>query len=92
MVSTKAPRDQTINVRATRQQQQLIDRAAQASGKSRSEFILEAASMEAEHVLLDQTLFLLDDSAYESFSALLDNPPPPSESLRRLMQTPAPWE
>lgn len=92
MVSTEATRNQTINIRATQKQRQLIDRAARASGKSRSEFILEAASMEAEHVLLDQTLFLLEDSAYESFSALLDNPPEPSEALRKLMQTPAPWE
>jgi len=36
------PRDVTINLRANRRQRALIDRAAEATGKNRSDFVLEA--------------------------------------------------
>ena len=85
-------RDQAINIRASRRQRDLIDRAAQAVGKSRSDFMLEAASRQAEDVLLDRTFFSLDPQAFERFTALLDNPPPPMDELRRLLRRKAPWE
>ena len=85
-------RDQAINIRATRRQRDLIDRAAQAVGKSRSDFMLETASREAEHVLLDRRFFQLDAEAFARFNALLDRPPAPSDALRRLLKSRAPWE
>ncbi len=85
-------RDQAINIRATRGQRDLIDRAARVVNKSRSEFILETMSREAENVLLDQVYFRLDDDAYARFSAMLDAPPAPTAELRDLLNTKAPWE
>lgn len=85
-------RDLAINIRASRRQRDLIDRAAQTLGKSRSDFMLEAASREAEDVLLDRRYFHLDPEAFERFNALLDNPPPPTDQLRQLLRRPAPWE
>ncbi len=85
-------RDQAINIRASRRQRDLIDRAARAVNKSRSEFILESASREAENVLLDQVYFRLDEDAYARFIAFLDAPPEPTDELRELLNTKAPWE
>jgi len=85
-------RDQAINIRASRRQRDLIDRAAQLRGKSRSEFMLEVACREAENTLLDRTLFLLDDEAFDKFQAMLDNPPPPTDALRKLLLRKARWE
>jgi len=85
-------RDQAINIRATRGQRDLIDRAARVVNKSRSEFILETMSREAENILLDQVYFRLDDDAYARFSAMLDAPPAPTAKLRELLNTKAPWE
>lgn len=85
-------RDQAINIRASRRQRDLIDRAAHALGKSRSDFMLEAASRQAEDVLLDRTFFSLDPDAFERFTALLDNPPPSTDELRQLLHRKAPWE
>jgi len=89
---TSKARDQAINLRASRRQRDLIDQAAHALSKSRSEFILETVCREAEDVLLDRTFFRLDDEAFAQFSAMLDAPPAPSDELRELLQSKAPWE
>lgn len=87
-----ATRDQAIHVRAAARQRDLIDRAAHALNKSRSEFILETACREAQDVLLDQTYFGLDGEAFAQFSTMLDTPREPTDALRKLLRTPAPWE
>lgn len=87
-----ATRDTAINIRASRQQRDLIDQAAQTLGRSRSDFMLETACREAEGVLLDRTFFRLDRESYARFTDLLDSPPPPSDELRDLLSTKAPWE
>ena len=43
----------SINIRAKAKQRDLIDQAANSLGRSRSDFMLEAAYREAESVLLD---------------------------------------
>lgn len=85
-------RDRAITIRASRRQRDLIDRAAAALGKSRSDFMLESACREAEQVLLDRTFFRLDADAFARFQALLDQPPPPSPAVRGLLSREAPWE
>lgn len=85
-------RDQAINIRASRRQRSLIDQAARAVNKSRTEFILETASREAENVLLDQVYFRLDAKSYARFSSLLDAPPAPTPELKDLLNTKAPWD
>ena len=85
-------RDRTINMRVLPRLCELIDRAAEVSNKSRSDFVLDAARREAETVLLDRRLFLLDELAYRKFVDLLDAPPRRNEKLRQLLATKAPWE
>ena len=81
-----------INLRADEKRRALIDRAAAATGKNRSEFMLEAACREATTVLLDRRLFDLDAKTYRRFLAALDKPPAPNPKLRRLMASRPPWE
>ena len=85
-------RGETINLRASRQQKTLIDQAAAALGRSRSDFMLDTACREAEAVLLDRRYFVLSDEAFERFTAMLDKPPEENPKLRRLLETKAPWE
>jgi uncharacterized protein (DUF1778 family) len=87
-----AVRGETINLRASQRQKSLIDRAAEALGRSRSDFMLEASCREAETVLLDRRYFALSDEAFKRFTAMLDKPPATSPKLRRLFQTKAPWD
>ena len=88
----RASSKETINLRVSAEQKALIDRAAARMGKTRTEFMLSCAREAAENVLLDQRLFLLDDSQYEEFVAILDEPVEPSEALRKVLSTPSPWE
>jgi uncharacterized protein (DUF1778 family) len=85
-------RDININIRAKRTQRDLIDQAAEILGKTRSDFMLETACREAEDVLLDQRVFVLDAEAFAKFQALLDAPPADNPRLRALLATKAPWE
>ena len=85
-------RDTPINLRASQKQRALIDRAAEALGKNRSDFMLDAACREADSVLLDRRLFVLDDKTYRRFTEALDAPPADNRRLRRLLMTKAPWE
>ncbi len=88
----RGARDVNINLRANRKQRSLIDRAAQALGKTRSDFMLEASCREAESVLLDRRYFALDAETFKEFTAVLDSPPATNLRLRRLRTEKAPWD
>jgi len=85
-------RGETISLRATRKQKALIDQAAEALGRSRSDFILGTACREAEAVLLDRRYFTLPPAVFKKLSAMLDAPPKDNPRLRTLVETKAPWE
>lgn len=82
----------TINIRARQRQRDLIDQAAERLGRSRSDFMLEAACRAAQEVLLDQAFFTVDAGSFKKFQDLLADPLPPSDKLRRLLLTKAPWD
>ena len=82
----------SINIRAKARQRELIDQAAARLGRSRSDFMLEAACNKAEDVLLDQAFFAVNAGTFAKFQALLDQPLPATDKLRRLLTTKAPWE
>lgn len=88
----RTARDVNINLRASRQQRSLIDRAAEALGKSRSDFMLDAARREAESVLLDRRYFALDAEGFGAFMERLDAEPTDNPELRRLLGEKAPWD
>jgi uncharacterized protein (DUF1778 family) len=87
----KERRNVTINIRASAHIRDLIDCAASILGKTRSDFILETASERAKDVLLDQTLFALDDKQYTRFIKALDEPALPNDKLKKLLAKKAPW-
>jgi uncharacterized protein (DUF1778 family) len=85
-------RGETINLRASHKQKALIDRAAEALGRSRSDFMLDTACREAQAVLLDRRYLVLSEEAFRRFTAMLDKPPKDNLKLRRLLETRPPWE
>src|SRR5438067_1827408 len=87
----KEARGATINLRVSRGQKKLIDRAAQALGRNRSDFMLEAACREAEVVLLDRRYFTLSEGEFNRFMTMLDKPPASNPRLADLLKAKAPW-
>jgi uncharacterized protein (DUF1778 family) len=85
-------RDAVINLRARPEQRELIDKAAQLLGKSRSDFMLEAACDKAQAVLLDQVSFGLNAEMFRQFNKLLDAQPARNPGLERLMAVKPPWD
>lgn len=91
-MAQSATRTAPINLRALESQRSLIDRAASVLGKNRSDFMLETVCREAENVLLDQRLFMLDKTDFDAFMSALDAPVKDNPALRNLMTRKAPWE
>jgi uncharacterized protein (DUF1778 family) len=85
------PRRETLNLRVPPAERTLIDRAAQSTGKTRTDFILEAARRAAEEALLDRAVLAAGPKAYAAFLARLDAPAQPNARLRKTMQAPQPW-
>ena len=83
---------QTLNIRIRPEVRALIDRAAELAGRTRTDFVLDAARRAAEDTLLDRTLFAVSPQAYRQFLERLDAPPQPNERLRKTMQTPPLWK
>jgi uncharacterized protein (DUF1778 family) len=90
--SSRKLRAENINLRVTGNQKTLIDRAASALGRNRSDFMLDAACQEAESVLLDRRYLFLSEVEFKRFTAMLDKPPASNPRLERLLRTKAPWD
>jgi uncharacterized protein (DUF1778 family) len=86
-----APRRNTLNLRIKPDEQNLIDRAAELTGKTRTDFVLEAARRAAVEAISERTLFLVAPEVYAEFLNALEAPPCPSGKLSRTMQTTPPW-
>ncbi len=91
-VVTETTRRDTLNLRIPVEERNLIDRAAEAAGKTRTDFILSAARRAAEDTLLDRAVLSVSPEAYAEFLARLDAPAQANERLCKSMQTTAPWD
>ena len=66
--------------------------AAGLRGRSRTDFIREAALRAAEDAILETTLIRMSPAGFESFLETLSAPAKPVPEMVELLQRPAPWE
>ncbi len=92
VISPASARRETLNIRIKASERSLIDRAAELTGRTRTDFILEATRRAAEEALLDRTLFVVGAEAHAEFLARLDMAPQPDARLQRTLNTAPPWE
>jgi uncharacterized protein (DUF1778 family) len=92
MTRPQATHRDTLNLRIKPEERGLIDRAASVTGKTRTDFVLDAARHAAEEALLDRTILTVSPEAYAAFLARLDEPPKRNDRLTRTLQTSAPWD
>ncbi|KAA3498459.1 DUF1778 domain-containing protein [Agrobacterium tumefaciens] len=81
-----------LNMRIKPATRNLIDRAAELLGKTRTDFMLEASERRAEEVLLDRTIVTVSPEIYAEYLARLDAPAQLNERLKRTMSNKAPWD
>lgn len=70
----------------------MIDRAAGLRGRSRTDFVREAAVRAAEDVLMENRLIRMSAEGFDAFMATLSGPATPVRELVQLAERPAPWE
>lgn len=70
----------------------IIDRTAQLRGRSRTEFMRDAAVRTAEGVIMENTLIRMNGEGFDAFVAARDAPAKPVAALVELLQRPAPWD
>ncbi len=88
MKSTSSSRSK-IELRTTREQKLIIEQAAQAEGVNVTAFIFSRVFPEAQRILGDRSLFVLNQSSWKELQTILDSPAKPSAELKELMQTPS---
>lgn len=77
-----------VDLRISPAAKQMIQAAAQAQGKTVSEFLLNSGLASAAETLADRRLFILDDAQWVAFEAALDAPPRARPRLAHLMKAP----
>lgn len=89
----KSKATERIDLKATPPVKDLIDRGAAAVNKSRSEFMLEAATLAAQEAIMSQTSFPLDPNEWDEFNRILNEQPWEDDpGHRKLMETQYSWK
>jgi uncharacterized protein (DUF1778 family) len=70
----------------------MIDRAAGLRGRSRTDFVRDAAVRAAEDVLMENRLIRMSAEGFVEFMAVLSAPATAVPEMVELAKRPAPWE
>jgi uncharacterized protein (DUF1778 family) len=70
----------------------IIDRAAALRGRSRTDFVRDAAVRAAEDVLLETAPIRMSPAGFKAFMAALSGPATPVPEMVELFRRAAPWE
>ena len=81
-----------LNIRVKAPQRALIEQAASAAEMTVSDFVRDAALLQAKNALLDRTNIVLNEREWAAFVEALDSPPASNPRLRDLMSRQATWE
>ena len=85
-MSTKSKPSDRVNLRVAPALKSNLLKAAKASGRSLTDFVLDAAVATADDVLASRTTFVLSPKDWRKFNDLLDAPPRDIPRLRRLFK------
>lgn len=74
-----------INFRTSAELKTLIERAASITGATVSSFISQTMFEASSRIVSDTDTLLMSQEAFEAFVGVCENPPEPTEALRKLM-------
>jgi uncharacterized protein (DUF1778 family) len=70
----------------------IIDRAARLRGRSRTDFVRDAAVRAAEEVLMEAMPVRMSVEGFDAFMAAVSGPATPVPEMEALFRRVAPWE
>jgi uncharacterized protein (DUF1778 family) len=74
-----------INFRTSAELKTLIERAASITGATVSSFISQTMYETSSRIVSETDTLMLSQEAFEAFVSVCENPPEPTEALRKLM-------
>ena len=86
-----AAKTSRIELRATEDDRDLLDRAAAALGTDRSSFLLAQGRLAAQRVLADREHFVLDANAQQEWERINNRPARSLQGLVPLLERPSPF-
>ena len=92
MVSAIERKEYPISMRLPEADVAMIDRAATLRGRSRTDFVRDAAVRAAEDVLMENRLIRLSPEGFAEFMEVLSTPAAAVPKMVELAKRPAPWE
>jgi uncharacterized protein (DUF1778 family) len=91
-VRPAGPKEHPLSMRLPAADIAIIDRAASLRGRSRTDFVREAAVRAAEEVLIERTLIRMSPAGFAAFREVIEAPAKPVEEMVELLRRLAPWE
>lgn len=85
-------KDHPLSMRMPKADIAIIDRAARRRGRSRTDFVREAAVRAAEEVLMENTLIRMSPGGFRAFMEDLSEPAKPVPEIVEVFKRKAPWE
>ncbi len=85
-------REYPLSMRLPEADVAVIDRAAGLRGRSRTDFIREAAVRTAEEVIMENIVIRMSEDGFAAFMAAVDAPAQPVAEMVELLGRPAPWD
>jgi uncharacterized protein (DUF1778 family) len=70
----------------------IIDRAARKRGRSRTDFVREAAVRAAEEAVMENTVIRMSPEGFAHFMEIISGPPTPIKEMVKVLKRKAPWE
>ena len=92
MATTVERKEHPISMRLPEADIAMIDRAAGLRGRSRTDFVRDAAVRAAEEVLMDNRLIRMSPDGFAEFMAAVSGPATPVPEMVELNKHPAPGE
>lgn len=92
MISPAKRKEYPISMRLPEADVAMIDRAAGLRGRSRTDFVREAAVRAAEEVVMEQGLIRMSPDGFSQFMDVLARPSAPVPEMVKDLKRPAPWE
>lgn len=92
MANLSSSKSHPLSIRLPEADIALIDRAANLKGRSRTEFMRDAAVREAEATLMDSMFIRMSTGGFDAFVAALDAPPQVVPELLEILKRKSPWD